>query len=293
MRPTRARAGAAPADLMRERFFGRVPAPLREWRRHLEEGLELAAVADDWSAAEGYAPEAFVNTRFTLGQAEARLLETLHRQSGRPRWAIVTAALEQLSQIPRPRSAGTGGGARARSAAAPHPSPAEIPPVLPLGARGTGLCLAERNGDWNACGAYPDEEFVMTRFVVAAETGERIRELAARHGVPQRVVLTAALHALKQAVGFVTQTAPDSAIARRWPPQRKAAARIPDTVWRPARRTAPRARRRLERYPISLDRIRRRRSSFGIPGARRFRGCVRLLPTGRPGSVQRPCARAP
>ena len=215
---------------MRERFFGRVPAPLRDWRRHLEEGLELAAAAGDWSAAEGYAPEEFVNTRFNLGQAEAQLLETLHRRSGRPRWAIVTAALEALSRSPAhvlpERVAVPAPGARRPLT---HPVPKSLQSYR--SELEHGLCLAERNGDWNACGAYPEEEFVMTRFVVAAETGERIRELAARHGVPQYAVLTAALHALRQARGFVTRTAPGSALARRWPPRRPGA-RIPDMVWR-------------------------------------------------------------
>ena len=46
----------------------------------------------------------------------------------------------------------------------------------------------------------------------------------------------------------------------------------------------------LERCPLWLDRIRRRRSSFDVPGAGRFQGCGRLPSSGLPRCARWHCA---
>ena len=209
-RPPGALAGRAEA-------FARIPKSLRPWRRHLREGLALAAAAPDWSVVERYPVGDRVNTRFSLSRLEQETLEALMRKSGQARATVLTAALHAVAEsqdhtlpdrvaVPVPEARQVLN-ARVPRALWPYRSELE-----------QGLQLAESGGDWKACESYLEAEFVPTRFVLAAATAERIRLMAARRGVAMKTVLTVALHALASAPAFVTQTAPDSAIARRWPP---------------------------------------------------------------------------
>ena len=200
----------------RDEAFARVPRQLRPWRRHLREGLSLAAAAPDWGAVDRYPRAERVNTRFALTRLERETIEAIMRRNGRPRWAVLTAALHAVAEsdnhtlpdrvavpVPEARQVLI---ARVPRALWPYRSELE-----------QGLQLAESGGDWQAPETYLEAEFVPTRFVVAAATAERIRLMAARRGVAMKTVLTVALHALASSPAFVIQTAPDSAIARRWP----------------------------------------------------------------------------
>lgn len=200
----------------RAEAFARIPKSLRPWRRHLREGLALAAAAPDWSVVDRYPVGDRVNTRFSLSRLDQETLDALVRQSGQSRAAVLTAALHAVAEsqdhalpdrvavpVPEARQVLI---ARVPRALWPYRSELE-----------QGLQLAESGGDWKPPETYLEAEFVPTRFVVAAATAERIRLMAARRGVAMKTVLTVALHALAEAPAFVTQTAPDSAIARRWP----------------------------------------------------------------------------
>ena len=198
-------------------FFARAPRRLRPWRRRLREGLELAAATGRWDVADRYPAAEYRNTRFSLGAFEKAALERLTRQTGNPRWIILTAALHHIAESDAhiPQSPAAAAASRASEVIT-----AKVPRALwPWRSElEQGLQLAEARGDWDACGVYLKEEFAMTRFVMSAATRARIDAMGARRGASQRVVLTVALHALAQEPGFVTQTAPASAIARAWPP---------------------------------------------------------------------------
>ena len=198
-------------------LWARAPRRLRPWRRHIREGLELAAAEGDWSPAELYPAADCANTRFSLGGAEMALLENLERGSGQPRWVILTAALHWLQE--------SGQHALPERVAMPLPGVRTVTSaLLPAALKPfrseleQGLQMIETGADWNAASAYDKAGFTITRIVMSAETAIRVEDLAASRDVSKTAVLIVALHALSQATGFVKQRAPDSAIARRWRP---------------------------------------------------------------------------
>ena len=198
-------------------------ATSRLWRPHLKKGLALAEAAGGWQDAAHRVLTRYLdvkrpNTRFAATPAEFNTIERVAGETGAPRWAVITAALQSAADGIALEGPGPAVAVPATRMAHTFRVPRRLWPWRCELEH--GLHFAESGGDWQAPARdYQKDEYARTRFVISQATHQRIAVLANHRGVAKSVVVTVALHELNNDPALAgTPSDPNTAIARLFPP---------------------------------------------------------------------------